>query len=84
MAALLTVNDLANLSQASVSCWRRAGWLSWYGQAGVILDGEEWIFRPTEYADRLFTADVIGTWWTHNRTLPPRPGGCEKGQEGQE
>ena len=65
MSALLSVPELAVVTQVSTRHWRLAGWLAKFGQASVELDGVEYEFKPVEMEDRQFEADAgngCGPW----------------------
>ena len=58
MSALLSVPELAVVTQVSTRHWRLAGWLALFSQASVELNGVEYDFKPTEVEDRPLKADV--------------------------
>ena len=65
MSALLSVPEIATVSQVSTRHWRLAGWLALFSQASVELDGIEYDFKPVELDDRQFEADTsngCGPW----------------------
>ena len=58
MSALLSVPEIAIVSQVSTGHWRLAGWLALFSQASVVLGGNEYDFKPTVLADRPLKADT--------------------------